>query len=38
LPILKYDANQDTLVEHKERTPMEEPKTPSQLTFEEGED
>ncbi len=31
LPILKYDANQDALVEEKEGTLMEEeePKTPS---------
>jgi hypothetical protein len=37
LPILRYDANQDALVEQKKRTPIKEPKTPSQSTFEEGE-
>ncbi len=40
VPILKYDANQDALVEKKEGTPMEEeeePKTLSQSTFKEGE-
>ncbi len=41
LPILKYDVNQDALVEQKEKTleqEEEEPRTPSQSTFEEGED
>jgi hypothetical protein len=40
LPILKYDANHDALVEQKEgiAEEEEEPKTPSQSTFEEGED
>jgi hypothetical protein len=41
LPILKYDANWDTLVEKKKRTLLQEeedPITPLQLTSEEGED
>jgi len=49
LPILKYDANQDKLVEQKgetldeeeKRTKMEgekEPKTPLQMALKEGED
>ncbi len=40
MPILKYDANHDALVEQKEgiAEEEEEPKTPSQSTFEEGED
>jgi hypothetical protein len=39
LPILEYNANQDALVKQKEGTlEEEEPRTPSQLTFEEGED
>ncbi len=41
LPILKYDANQDTLVEQKEETleqEEEELRTPSQLAYEEGKD
>jgi hypothetical protein len=49
LPILKYDANQEALVEQKEGAPMEEiertlveeegePITPSQLASKEGED
>jgi hypothetical protein len=38
--ILKYDANQDALVEQKEGTLVEEeePKTPSQSSSEEGKD
>jgi hypothetical protein len=40
VPILKYDANQDALVEQKKGTLVEEEelKTPSQSTFEEGKD
>jgi hypothetical protein len=49
LPIFKYDANQDKLVEQKGKTPKEEeeitiveeekePKKPSQLAYEEGKD
>jgi len=39
VPIFKYDANQDALVEKKKGTPLEEElKTPSQLTYEERKD
>ncbi len=41
LHLLKYDANQDALVEKKEGTleeEEEEPRTPSQSIAEEGED
>ncbi len=41
LAILKYDVNQDALVEQKEGIPYQEenkPITPSQLAIEEGED
>jgi len=41
LPILKYDANQDKLVEQKGETLDEEekePKTPLQMPLKEGED